>query len=72
LRSRAAVGHLLQGSTCRVFRDAPLQISVVTSGYLSYYCLSISSNYGHDSPLTKALTMHFLHIELTLPEYNGL
>ncbi len=34
--SSAAGAHLLQGSTCCVFRDGILQILVVTSGYLSY------------------------------------
>ncbi len=42
--SSAAGAHLLQGSMCCVFRDAILQILVVTSGYLSYCCLSIISN----------------------------
>ncbi len=42
--SSAAGAHLLQGSTCCVFRDGILQILVVTSGYLSYCCLSIISN----------------------------
>ncbi len=42
--SSAAVVHLLQGSTCCVFRDGILHILVVTSGYLSYCCLSIISN----------------------------
>ncbi len=37
--SFAAVGHLLQGSTCCVFRDGILHSLVVTSGYLSYCCL---------------------------------
>ncbi len=42
--SSAAVVHLLQGLMCCVFRDGILQILVVTSGYLSYCCLSIISN----------------------------
>ncbi len=41
--SSAAVAHLLQGSTCCVFRDGILHTLVVTSGYLSYFCLSIIS-----------------------------
>lgn len=49
--SSAAVAHLLQGSTCWVFRDALLQTSVLTSGYLSLCCLSISSNQSGHSPL---------------------
>ncbi len=40
MRSSAAVAHLLQGSTCCVFRDGILHILVVTSGYLSYSELS--------------------------------
>ncbi len=40
----AAVTHLLQGSTCCAFRDGTLHTLVVTSGYLSYCCLSIISN----------------------------
>ncbi len=40
----AAVAHLLQGSTCCAFRDVILHTLVVTSGYLSYCCLSIISN----------------------------
>ncbi len=42
--SSDAVAHLLQGSTCCVFRDGILHTLVVTSGYLSYCCLSIISN----------------------------
>ncbi len=42
--SSAAVAHLLQGSTCCVFRDGILHTLVVTSGFLSYCCLSIISN----------------------------
>ncbi len=50
--SSAAGVHLLQGSMCCVFRDGILQILVVTSGYLSYCCLSIISNQSVHSPLT--------------------
>ncbi len=53
--SSAAVAHLLQGSMCCVFRDGILHISVVTSGYLSYCCLSIISNQSAHSPLTSDL-----------------
>ncbi len=42
--SSAAVDHLLQGSTCCAFRDGILHTLVVTSGYLSYCCLSIISS----------------------------
>ncbi len=42
--SSAAGAHLLQGSMCCVFRDDILHNLVVTSGYLSYCCLSIISN----------------------------
>ncbi len=51
--SSAAVAHLLQGSTCCVFRDGILQILVVTSGYLSYCCLSIISDQSAHSPLNQ-------------------
>ncbi len=51
----AAVAHLLQGSTCCAFRDGFLHILVVTSGYLSYCCLSIISNQSAHSPLTSDL-----------------
>ncbi len=55
--SSATVAHLLQGSTCCVFRDDILYSLVVTSGYLSYCCLSIISNQSAHSPLTS--TRHF-------------
>ncbi len=42
--SSAAGAHLLQGSTCCVFRDGIMHNLVVMSGYLSYCCLSIISN----------------------------
>ncbi len=51
--SSAAVAHLLQDSTCCVFRDGILHTLVVTSGYLSYCCLSIISNQSVHSPLTS-------------------
>ncbi len=57
--SSAAVAHLLQGSTCCVFRDGFLQILVVTSGYLSYCCLSIISNQSVHSPLTSDINKTF-------------
>ncbi len=55
--SSAAVAHLLQGSTCCVFRDGILYTLVVTSGYLSYCCLSIIFNQSAHSPQTS--TRHF-------------
>ncbi len=51
--SSAAVAHVLQGSMCCVFRDGILHALVVTSGYLSYCCLSIISNQSAHSPLTR-------------------
>ncbi len=56
--SSAAGAHLLQGSMCCVFRDSILQILVVTSGYLSYCCLSIISNQSAHSPLTSTRLFH--------------
>ncbi len=56
-RSGTRCGLLLLGSTCCVFRDGILQILVVTSGYLSYCCISIISNQSVHSPLTS--TRHF-------------
>ncbi len=55
--SSAAGAHLLQGSMCCVFRDGILHTLVVTSGYLSYCCLSIISHQSAHSPLTS--TRHF-------------
>ncbi len=49
--SSAAGAHLLQGSMCCAFRDGILHTLVVTSGYLSYCCLSIISNQSVHSPL---------------------
>ncbi len=54
--SSAAVDHLLQGSTCCAFRDGILHTLVVTSGYLSYCCLSIMSAH---SPLTSDINKAF-------------
>ncbi len=65
--SSAAVAHLLQGSTCCAFKDGILHTLVVTSGYLSYCCLSIISNQSAHSPLTS--TRHFLSIQLPLTGY---
>ncbi len=55
--SSAAVAHLLQGSMCCAFRDGILYTLVVTSGYLSYCCLSVISNQSANSSLTS--TRHF-------------
>ncbi len=55
--SSAAVALLLQGSKCCAFRDSILHTLVITSGYLSYCCLSIISNQSAHSPLTS--TRHF-------------
>ncbi len=67
MRSSAAVAHLLQGSMCCAFRDGILHTLVVTSGYLSYCCVSIISN---QSAINKAfsstqlpLTGYFLFFE---------
>ncbi len=57
--SSAAGAHLLQGSMCCVFRDGILQILVVTSGYLSYCCLSIISYQSDHSPLTSDINKAF-------------
>ncbi len=59
--SSAAGAHLFQGSTCCVFRDGILQTLVVTSGYLSYCCLSIISNQSVHSPLTSDINKAFLN-----------
>ncbi len=55
--SSAAVAHLLQGSTCCVFRDGILHTLFGTSGCLSYCFLSIISNQSAHYPLTS--TRHF-------------
>ncbi len=68
--SSAAVAHLLQGSTCCcVFRDGILHSLVVTSGYLSYCCLSIFSNQSAHSPLTSDINKAFSSTELPLTGY---
>ncbi len=60
----AAVAHLLQGSTCCVFRDGILHTLVVTSGYLSYCFLSIISNQSAHSPLTSEINKAFSFTQL--------
>ncbi len=67
--SSAAGAHLLQGSTCCVFRDGILHILVVTSGYLSYCCLSIISNQSAHSPLTSDINKAFSSTQLPLTGY---
>ncbi len=67
--SSAAVVHLLQGSTCCVFRDGILYTLVVTSGYLSYCCLSIISNQSVHSPLTSDINKAFSSTQLQLTGY---
>ncbi len=67
--SSAAGAHLLQGSMCCVFRDGVLQILVITSGYLSYCCLSIISNQSAHSPLTSDINKAFSSTQLPLTGY---
>ncbi len=62
--SSAAVAHLLQGSTCCAFRDGILHSLVVTSGYLSYCCISIISNQSAHSPLTSDINKAFSSTQL--------
>ncbi len=56
----------VQGSTCCVFRDGILHTLVVTSGYLSYCCLSIISNQSGQSPLTSDINKAFSSTQLLL------
>ncbi len=67
--SSAAGAHLFQGSTCCVFRDGVLQILVVTSGYLSFCCLSIISNQSVHSPLTSDINKTCSSTQLPLAGY---
>ncbi len=64
--SSAAVANLLQGSTCCAFRDGILHTLVVTSGYLSYCCLSIISNQSAHSLLTSDINKTFSSTQLLL------
>ncbi len=57
------------GFRCCVFRDGILQILVVTSGYLSYCCLSIISNQSVHSPLTSDINKAFSSTQLPLTGY---
>ncbi len=67
--SSAAVANLLQGSMCCAFRDDILHILVVTSGYLSYCCLSIISNQSAHSPLTSDINKALSSTQLPLTAY---
>ncbi len=67
--SSAAEAHLLQGSTCCAFRDDILHTLVVTSGYLSYCCLSITSNQSAHSPLTSDINKACSSTQLPLAGY---
>ncbi len=69
MRSSAAGAHLLQGSACCVFRDGILHTLVVTSGYLSYCCLSIISNQSAHSPLTSDINKAFSSTHMQLSGY---
>ncbi len=64
--SSAAVAHLLQGLMCCAFKDG---ILVVTSGYLSYCCLSIISNQSAHSPLTSDINKVFSSTQLPSTGY---
>ncbi len=67
--SSAAVAHLLQGLMCCAFRDVVLHTLVVTSGYLSYCCLSIISNLSAHSPLTSDINKAFSSTQLLFTGY---
>ncbi len=65
----AAVAHLPQCLTCCAFRDGIPHTLVVTSGYLSYCCLSIISNQSVHSPLTSDINKAFSSTQLPLTGY---
>ncbi len=67
--SSAVEAHLLQGSTCCVFRDGIMHTLVVMGGYLSYFCLSIISNLSSHSPLISDINKAFLSTQLPLTGY---
>ncbi len=67
--SSAAVAHLLQGSTCCVFRNGILYTLVEMSDYLSYCYLSIISNQSAHSPLTFDINKAFSSTQLPLTGY---
>ncbi len=50
-------------------RDGILHILIVTSGYLSYCCLSIISNQSAHSPLTSDINKAFSSTQLPLIGY---
>ncbi len=54
---------------CCAFRDGILHTLVVTSGYLSYCCLSIISNQSAHSPLTSDINKTFPSTQLPLTGY---
>ncbi|XDV24477.1 hypothetical protein PO909_028631 [Leuciscus waleckii] len=53
--SSAVVAHPPQGCACCGFTNALLHTSVVTSGYFSQSCSSISLNQSAHSPLTSSI-----------------
>ncbi len=67
--SSAAGAHLLQGSTCCTFRDGILHTFVVTSGYLSYCCLSVISDQSAHSLLIFDINKVFSSTQLPLTGY---
>ncbi len=67
--SSAAVAHLPLGLTCCVFRDGILHTLIATSDYLSYCCLSITSNQSANSNLNSDINKAFSSKELLLTGY---
>ncbi|XDV29356.1 hypothetical protein PO909_032493 [Leuciscus waleckii] len=57
--SSAVVAHPPQGCACCGFTNALLHTSVVTSGYFSQSCSSISLNQSPHSPLTSRINKAF-------------
>jgi len=57
--SSTVVDHLPQGCVCCSFTNALLHTSVVTSGYFSQNCSSISLNQLAHSPLTSSINKAF-------------
>uniref|UniRef100_A0A8C6V5W5 Dedicator of cytokinesis 2 n=1 Tax=Neogobius melanostomus TaxID=47308 RepID=A0A8C6V5W5_9GOBI len=57
--SSAVVAHPPQGCACCGFTNALLHTSVVTSGYFSQSCSSISLNQSAHSPLTSSINKAF-------------
>ncbi len=60
----AAGAHLLQSSTCCVFKDGVLHTVVVTGGYLRYIL-----NQSAHSPLTNDINKAFSSTQLPLTGY---